>query len=328
MGKTHITDENYQQMASAWSLNYDRENKVIHGERSGYFFLIYASNASAPLMFSIVTSATSELCPKIGNEEKRLIKSRAPMLTLVAQRDSKITALSTNTFDADEAQRNIEIILSALISFMMEKGFTSCCENCKSQEHIEILQTGFEYRHLCSQCEERIAQQTRQNMVSKKLVPVNSTKGIIGALIGSVIGMVCMTFLSSYANSIWTLIVTGIIVGALPVCISVYMGSKPSKTVMFAIFVLVILSVLVGYNVSFVMAFVVARDMSVGAAADLYFSMLADGMANMEIWIGRLVITYISAVFSSVISYRSAVAKLDTAYKIAHIGRTQDINGN
>ena len=54
MNMIHINDEHYQHMAFVLGLNYDLENKVIYGERRGYPFLIYVSNTSAPLMFTLL----------------------------------------------------------------------------------------------------------------------------------------------------------------------------------------------------------------------------------------------------------------------------------
>ncbi|MDE7479139.1 MAG: hypothetical protein K2M91_14570 [Lachnospiraceae bacterium] len=327
MNMIHINDEHYQHMAFVWGLNYDLENKVIYGERRGYPFLIYVSNTSAPLMFTITTSATSEQCPQIGNEEKKLIKSRASMLSLVVQRDSKITALSTNAYDIDVAKKNVECILNALVSFMKEKGFVPCCESCKRAEHTEILQTGYEYRHLCSQCEEHIAAQSRQNISSSKAVMKNGITGIVSAIIGALMGIAFMTFLVSHIGNFLTLIVSGFFVGAITIKLGMCIGDRPSKTVKFVVALIAVLAVFVGYNAGIAMAFVVSRGMSVGGAIITYVINLLTGGADMKTWMELLAITYIAAAVGGIISYKSESKKFGSAYKIAYIGRTQNVNG-
>ncbi|MDE6620220.1 MAG: hypothetical protein K2K74_06985 [Lachnospiraceae bacterium] len=323
MGRTRINDEQYQHMAYVWGLNYDMENKVIYGERSGYPFLIYASNALTPLMFTITTSAVSSFFPPIGNMEENLLKSRVPMLTSVGQRDSRITALSTNTFDLNTAQQNVECILSVLISFLQERGYIPCCESCKYSVHTEILQTRNEYRHLCPQCEERIAASIWQNMPSVKASSANVVKGIIGTVIGAALGFIFMALLSSYTyiDNVGTLLLSGLMAGTFPASIGVCMGGRPCRATKIVIAVIVVLTVFVGYNAGFVVAFMTERDMSVWMAAKTYISMMLAGMANMKLWTWRLAVAYVAAAAGGFSSYLSASSKFRNPYKVVHIGR-------
>ena len=320
MGIIHISDEQYQNMAFGWGMHYDLENKVIYGRRKGYPFLLYISNTSAPLMFTIITSAKSETCPQIGKAEKKMLRDRAPMLQLVGQRDSKITALCANILDFNDAKRVVDGILSVLVSFMKEKGFVPCCENCKCSEPAQILQTGVEYRHLCDRCGEIIAAQSRQELSSDQAVRKNGITGILCALLGAVMGIVFMIFLTVNIGNLLTFIATGILLGTSTVGLGMCLGGRPGTAVKITVAMILVLAVFVGYNASYITSFVVSRGMSVGSAFATYTINMLKGRANMQVWVGRLVILYIGAAVGGIISYRSASKKFGSSCKIVYIG--------
>ena len=118
MGLINISEEQYQNLAFSWGLHYDLENKVIYGARKGYPFLLTVSQNSAPLMFTIMTSATSSLCPKIGKAEQKLLKDKASPILMVRQRDSKIIVQCGNILDFNGAKKAVDSILSAVVSFL------------------------------------------------------------------------------------------------------------------------------------------------------------------------------------------------------------------
>lgn len=324
MGLIHISEEQYQNLAFSWGLHYDLENKVIYGERKGYPFLLDIPDTSAPLMFTIMTSATSSLCPKIGKAEKKLLKDKASLIRLVTQRDSKITVLCANILSFNDAKKAVDTILSAVVSFLKEKEFVPCCENCKREEHTQILLTGYEYRHLCPQCEEQIAAQSSKKLSSDKALRKNSMLGIVSAAAGALTGIVFMAFMFRYANSVITFILTGIFLGAATVYWGLNIGNKPSAAVKVTVAVIVILAVFVGYNAGYVVVFATADKLSVRAAANTYLSMMLLGKVHMNVWIGYLAVTYLGAAIGGIMAYRSASKKFGKYCKVAYIGRDKE----
>lgn len=321
MGLIHISDEQYENLAFCWGLHYDLENKVIYGERKGYPFLLYISQASAPLMFTIITSATSGLCPQIGKSEKKLLKDRDSLIRLVTQRDNKITVLCANILDFNGAKKAVDSILSTLVSFLKEKEFVPCCENCKRPEHTQILLTGYEYRHLCPQCEKQLAAQSSKELLSDKSIRKNGLIGIVCAVIGALFGIAFMVFLFVHAGNIMTFIIAGIFLGAATVGLGLCLGNRPHTAVKAAVAAITVLAVFVGYNASYVMAFAARDKLSVLAAVDTYFTRMLHGKVHMDVWIEYLVILYIAAAVGGIVAYRSASKGFGKYCKVAYIGR-------
>ena len=324
MGLINISEEQYQNMAFSWGLHYDLENKVIYGARKGYPFLLTVSQNSAPLMFTIMTSATSSLCPKIGKAEQKLLKDKASPILMVRQRDSKIIVQCGNILDFNGAKKAIDSILSAVVSFLKEKEFVPCCENCKRPEQTNVLLTGYEYRHLCPQCEEQIAAQSSKTLSSDKAARKNSMRGIVSAVAGALIGIILMAFMFRYVNGIIAFILMGIFPGATTVYMGLNVGNRPGTAVKVTVAVILILAVFAGYNIGYVALLAIEDKLSVRVAINAYLAMMLHGGVHMDVWIEYLAVTYLGAVIGGIAAYRSAAKGFGRYCKVAHIGREKD----
>ena len=326
MGLINISEEQYQNLAFSWGLHYDLENKVIYGARKGYPFLLTVSQNSAPLMFTIMTSATSSLCPKIGKAEQKLLKDKASPILMVRQRDSKIIVQCGNILDFNGAKKAVDSILSAVVSFLKEKDFVPCCENCKHPEQTNVLLTGYEYRHLCPQCEEQIAAQSSKTLSSDKAARKNSMRGIVSAVAGALIGIILMAFMFRYVNGVIAFILMGIFLGATTVYMGMNVGNRPSTAVIVTVAVILILAVFAGYNIGYVALWATEykRKLSVYVAINAHLIALLHGGVYVNVWMKHLAVTYLGAVIGGIAAYRSASKGFGRYCKVAHIGREKN----
>lgn len=277
-------------------------------------------------MFTIMTSATSSLCPKIGKAEQKQLKDKASPILMVRQRDSKIIVQCGNIWDFNGAKKAVDSILSAVVSFLKEKEFVPCCENCKRPEQTNVLLTGYEYRHLCPQCEEQIAAQSSKTLSSDKAAKKNSMRGIVSAVAGALIGIIFMAFILRYAYGVIAFILTGIFMGATTVYMGMNVGNRPSTAVKVTVAVILILAVFAGYNIGYVALWATEykRKLSVYVAIYAHLIALLPGGVYVDVWMKHLAVTYLGAAIGGIAAYRFAAKGFGRYCKVAHIGREKN----
>lgn len=308
--------QNYEQLAMALGLRFDRERNVLYGLREGFELLVFAADARNPYWLTVTLSARSPMGPLTKDDYKLFVKNEKPVVSLV--QEGYLIKMNLRNVKKQEALRdNLNNGIGALLNFLRSKGFAPCCQLCGQQMETAGYGTKGGYMHLCPDCAGRMRQDVTITTQQKKQKNENLIGGIVGALLGSVIGVICIIFFSQLGR---VAVLSGIVMAVCTMKGYEMLGGKLTKKGIVISVIMMIAMTYIGDRIDW--AILVAREWDVDLFTGFQYVpvLLAEGLIESTNYWGNLVMLYIFTVGGAIPTIMSIVKDRKSEGEFGQIG--------
>lgn len=321
-----VTD-NYESLAVAAGLRYDRTNNVLYGQREGFDLVIYAADGRYPYMLTIHTAAKRFDAMVLTKDEKKEFVKSLKNITAIKQEGNQIIASQRAVNNQEKLKNALTESIGSLIAFLRAKGYAPCCSVCGQTVEVSGFQVGSAYTHLCPDCESRtrgIMMNSSQEVEQKK---ENIVGGVIGAILGSLVGVLCIILLSQLGY-VAALSGAAMAVGVLKGY--EWLGGKISKKSVIICVVIMLIMTYVGDRLDWAIMLYREGGSRYGMNVFDWYravpSMISAEIIEMSTYVMNLFLIYVFLLLGAVPTLRSKVRERQNYGRMTKIGSTGDFN--
>ena len=311
--------QNYEQLAMALGLRFDRDRNVIYGLREGFELLVYAADTRYPYLLTVTLGARSPMGPLTKEDYKLFVKNEKPVVSLV-QEGNLIKIILKNVKKQEQLRDNLNNGIGALLAFLRSKGFAPCCQLCGQQVETAGYDTKGGYMHLCPDCAGRMRQDVTLTTQQKKQKNENLIGGIVGALLGSVIGVVCIIFFSQLGR---VAVLSGIVMAVCTLKGYEMLGGKLTKKGVVIGIIMMIFMTYIGGRIDW--AILIAREWEVDLFEGFQYVpvLLAEDIIKKGNYWGNLAMLYIFTIGGAIPTSISIVKEQKKEGEFGQIGSSR-----
>ncbi len=281
--------EVYSYLAQYLGMRLDTLGGAIYGERGGFGLTIYPLNANQPYALVIRTAATRAAGP-LSREETRAFEQMTPSVSALRQEGYRVTVMLKKIRKPEKLLQALGGAIDALVRFLTQAGFQSCCQTCGRTGGTESCYVGGSYLQLCPDCFAAFQQNqmTHQSMQAQKRE--NLLGGIVGALLGSLIGVACIILLSRMG---YVAALSGIVMAICTLKGYEMLAGKLSRRGIVLSVILMLVMTFVGDQLDW--AIVVAQEFYVDffTAFRAVPLLLAEGIIDLGSYLANLLLIYL-----------------------------------
>lgn len=319
--------DNYEALAVAVGLRYDRTNNVIYGQRDGFDLMIYAEDSRYPYLLTIHTAAKRFDAMGLSKEEKKeFVKSLKNIMSL-RQEGNQIIATQRAVNKQEKLRAALGEEIGSLIAFLRAKGYAPCCSICGQNVPVSGFRAGGAYTHLCPDCESRtrgIMMDSNQEVQQKK---ENLVGGIVGALLGSLVGVLCIILLSQLG---YVAALSGAVMAVGVLKGYELLGGKISKKSVVICVVIMLVMTYVGDRLDWAIMLQRAAGGSYGMNIFDWYrmvpTMITAETIEMSTYVMNLVLIYVFLLLGAVPTLRSKVKERQDYGSMVKIGSAGEFN--
>ena len=321
-----VTD-NYESLAVAVGLRYDRTNNVLYGQRDGFDLVVYAADGRYPYMLTIHTAAKRFDAMVLTKEEKKEFVKSLKNIAALKQEGNQVMASQRAVNNQEKLKTALAEEIGGLIAFLRAKGYAPCCSVCGQNVEVSGFQVGSAYTHLCPDCEGRtrsVMMDSSQTVQQKK---ENIVGGIVGAMLGSLLGVVCIILLSQMG---YVAAVSGVAMAVGVLKGYEWLGGKITRKSVIICIVIMLLMTYVGDRLDW--ALMVYREIGSSYGMNVFEcyravpDMISLGMIEMSTYAMNLFLIYVFLLLGAVPTLRSRVRERQNYGRMTKIGSAGDFN--
>lgn len=311
--------QNYEQLALAMGMHLD--GNVIYGERSGFEFLIYATDTRYPYLLTVSLSAKPQNGIFLSKEEKKQFAKEFKPVTSLNQEGNLITMVLGNTSKQDKLKENLEMGLSGLLSLLQTRGYVPCCQFCGEQVQTTGYTAGNTYMHLCQGCITKMRQDATLAAQEKAQKKENLIGGIVGAFFGSLVGILCIIIFSQMGR---IAAISGVVMAVCTIKGYEILGGKLTRKGIVACILMMLVMTYMGDRLDW--AIMIMREVGTdwgidfATAFQLVPQLLAEDVLDSGSYWGNLVILYLFTIGGAIPTITSIMKELKNAGVIRQIG--------
>ncbi len=310
--------DNYRELAMAAGLQYDAVQNVIYGQKDGFEFLVYATDARYPYMLTIQTSAKNAIGTELTKDEKKEFVKSIDKISAMDQKSNTVIFRQNNVIKLEQLKMVLANSINGIVYGLRARGYCPCCGSCGQSVGVVPCEMGSgNYVHLCPDCEVRLRDQmqlaSQQNAQKKE----NVIGGIVGALLGSLIGVLCIVIVSRLGYvSAWSGIV-------MAICVMKgyeILGKKISKKGIVISIIIMLFMTYVGDRIDWAIVVATEWDVNIFDSYRAIPGLLSEGYIEMGSYVGSLILLYVFLLLGAVPTTIVAVKDQKTKNDIVRIG--------
>ncbi len=294
--------QNYNALAQNLGLKFDAEGGAIYGKRGTYDVTIYAQNTSYPYMLTVTVSAQRQGGPLSKDICKNFKRENKPVSALV-QNGSIFTMSLKNYVKQEVLLDNLNQVLNAFVNFLRTEGFQNCCQSCGCENTSTCYVAG-SYMHLCPTCFAKLQNDTTMTYAQKNNRSENVIGGIVGALLGSLLGAASIIIFSQLG---YVAVVSGIIMAICTLKGYELLGGKLTKKGIIISIVMMLVMTLFGDRLDWAIVIAQQAEIDFLTAFRIFPELLQEGIVEMSVYVGNLIIQYLFVVLGAVPTILSTI---------------------
>lgn len=317
--------DDYQALAEALGLNFDKTTDVLYGEKEGYDLALYASNVNLPYMLCIHTSAKDPAGRILTKDDFKELTKGVSSLGVCQQEGNNITANLKNYPKRDKLIAAATEGVDALIGFLKNKGYAPCCSTCGQSVEVASYLSNNKYFHLCENCASNMLGNADKMLKQKADKQENVIAGVVGALIGSLLGVLCIVLISMMG---YVAAISGVVMAFGALKGYEMLAGKLSKPGVAVSVVFMVIMTYVGNRLA--IAVDVLRELGGGNLME-YFAKVPEWcrLAGVEAeYYRNLALIYVFVVLGAVPVIKQKITEDKTAGQIVKIGGSGKFGAN
>lgn len=317
--------DDYQALAEALGLDFDKTTDVLYGEKEGYDLALYAPDVNLPYMLCIHTAAKDPAGRILTKDDFKELTKGVSSLGVCQQEGNNITANLRNYPKRDKLIAAAAEGVDALIGFLKNKGFAPCCSTCGQSVEMASYLSNNKYFHLCENCASNMLGNADKMLKQKADKQENVIAGVVGALIGSLLGVLCIVLISMMG---YVAAISGVVMAFGALKGYEMLAGKLSKPGVAVSVVFMVIMTYVGNRLA--IAVDVLRELGAGNLME-YFAKVPEWcrQAGVEAeYYRNLALIYVFVVLGAVPVIKQKITEDKTAGQIVKIGGSGKFGAN
>lgn len=312
---------NYEELARSLGLHFDTEGGAIYGQRGTYDLIIYPEQANAAYMLTVAVSAQRSTGPLTKEECKQFKHDNKPVSAL-SQSGLSIKMSLKNYSKQSTLQENLKAAVDALVNFLRVGGFQNCCQACGKENPSACYVSG-SYVNLCSDCFTKLQHENTLEHSQKRSKKENVVGGIVGALLGSLLGVLSIIIFSQLG---YVAALSGVIMAVCTLKGYELLGGKLSTKSIVISVALMILMTLIGDRLDWAILAMRELELDFITAYRAIPLLLDEGMIEMSVYVGNLVVQYLFVLLGAVPTIMSALKNNKVQDRIYRLGSVSNLD--
>lgn len=322
--------DNYEALAAASGLHYDRMNNLLYGQKGGYDLLVYAADVGRyPYVLTVHTSARGTVVPTLSKEDLNEFKNSLKPVAKIEQIGNNISVMMKGSGNQEKLKQWLTETINALMAFLQAKAYTPCCSNCgQSAEEVAGYRAGSAYMHLCPNCESNMRGTIMTAVQNQQTKKENVVGGIVGALLGSLLGVLCIVILSQLG---YVAAISGVVMAVGVLKGYELLGGKLTKKGVVIGVIIMLIMTYVGDRLDWAIAlYQEGAEYFDATVFDWYRivpDLLAEDYIDMGAYVGNLILLYLFLALGAVPTIIAKVKERTQQYSLVRVGNTGVFNG-